>query len=179
MDSPNPVAKDLEGLFRHEVFKMLKAEGKITDAVIVNMMGWRHRGFSVYYGETIWSSNDKGLEDLARYIFRACFSQQLMAYIPADTCSDGITKVIYQSKNGNTSKTFDALDWLAQLVTHIPNKGEQMVPYYGYYFNKSRGIHKKAGSDDQVPVLIESEITPKRFRRSWARLIQKIYLVDP
>jgi hypothetical protein len=25
---------------------------------------------------------------------------------------------------------FDALDWLAQLVTHIPNKGEQMVRYY-------------------------------------------------
>jgi hypothetical protein len=27
----------------------------------------------------------------------------------------------------SSSKSFDALDWLAQLVTHIPNKGEQMV----------------------------------------------------
>jgi hypothetical protein len=34
-------------------------------------------------------------------------------------------------KDGRTSKTFEALDWLAQLVTHIPNKGEQMVRYYG------------------------------------------------
>ncbi len=33
-------------------------------------------------------------------------------------------KVIYESKDAKTSKTFDALDWLAQLVTHIPNKGE-------------------------------------------------------
>ncbi len=29
----------------------------------------------------------------------------------------------YQSKDGTSTKTFDALDWLAQLVTHIPNKG--------------------------------------------------------
>jgi len=36
-----------------------------------------------------------------------------------------------------------ALDWLAQLFTHIPNKGEQMVRYYGYYSNKSRGIVPK------------------------------------
>jgi hypothetical protein len=33
-----PVAKDLEDLFRYEVLKMLKAEGKISDAVIENMM---------------------------------------------------------------------------------------------------------------------------------------------
>jgi hypothetical protein len=32
--------KDLEELFRHEVFKMLKAEGKINDVVIENMMNW-------------------------------------------------------------------------------------------------------------------------------------------
>jgi hypothetical protein len=25
----------------------------------------------------------------------------------------------------------DAVDWQAQLVTHIPNKGEQMACYYG------------------------------------------------
>jgi len=33
-----PQAKDLEEPFRHEVFKMLKAEGKINDVVIANMM---------------------------------------------------------------------------------------------------------------------------------------------
>jgi hypothetical protein len=27
-------------------------------------------------------------------------------------------------KDGKATKTFEALDWLAQLVTHIPNKGE-------------------------------------------------------
>jgi len=73
-----------------------------------------------------------------------------------------------------TTKTFDALDWLAQLVTHIPNKGEQMVRYYGYYSNKSRGMRIKAGKDDEVPALIDSAISRKAFRKNWARLIQKI-----
>ncbi len=87
--------------------------------------------------------------------------------------------MIYESKNGKTSKTFEALDWLAQLTTHIPNKGEQMVRYYGFYSNKSRGLRKKAGTDDQVPALIDSDISPKAFRKNWARLIQKVYNVDP
>lgn len=55
-----------------------------------------------------------------------------MTYLPAKETLDGRAKVIYRSKDGRTSKTFEALDWLAQLVTHIPNKGEQMVRYYGY-----------------------------------------------
>ncbi len=38
--NPAPNPKDLEDLFRYEVFKMLKAEGKINDTVIENMMQW-------------------------------------------------------------------------------------------------------------------------------------------
>ena len=45
---PGPEPKDLEELFRYEVLKMLKAEGKINDAVIENMLSWHHSGFNVY-----------------------------------------------------------------------------------------------------------------------------------
>jgi len=179
MVCPPPDTGDLEKLFRYEVFKMLKAEGKITDCVIANMMNWRHSGFNVYCGKAIWPHNEEGLESLARYIIRASFSQERMTYIPAYESNDGIAKVLYESKDGKTSKTFDALDWLAQLVTHIPHKGEQMVRYYGFYSNKSRGLRKKAGTDDEVPALIESDGSKKEFRKNWARLIKKIYNVDP
>jgi hypothetical protein len=47
-----------------------------------------------------------------------------MTYIAGDDSAGGVAKVIYDSKDGKTSNTFDALDWLARLVTHIPNKGE-------------------------------------------------------
>ena len=64
-------------------------------------------------------------------------------------------------------------------MTHIPSKGEQMIRYYGFYSNKSRGLRKKVGTDDNVPALIDSEVSSKEFRKNWARLIQKIYNVNP
>ncbi len=60
-----PNTSDLEELFRYEVFNMLKAEGKINDVVIENMMNWHHSGFNVYCGKTIWPHNQEGLESLA------------------------------------------------------------------------------------------------------------------
>jgi len=55
-----------------------------------------------------------------------------MTYIAANYSSDGVSKINYQSKDGTSTKTLDApvsstgqaLDWRAQLVTHLPNKGE-------------------------------------------------------
>jgi hypothetical protein len=58
---PDPEPKDLKELFRYEVLKMLKAEGKINDAVIENMLSWRHSGFNVYGGPTICPTTTKAL----------------------------------------------------------------------------------------------------------------------
>jgi hypothetical protein len=127
----------------------------------------------------IWPHDESALENLAHYVIRAAFSQERMNYITDDQSPDGIAKVIYQSKNGRTPKTFGALDWLAQLTTHIPGKNEQMVRYYGYYSNKSRGLRRRAGKEDDVPALIDSDLSAAEFRRNWARLIQKVYEVDP
>jgi hypothetical protein len=176
---PMPAANDLEDAFRREVFALLKKEGKLNDFVIENMMNWHHSGFNVYCGKTLWPDNEEGLENLARYIIRASFSSERMMYIPASETKSGAAKVIYESKSDTSSKTFDALDWLAQLTTHIPNRGEQMVRYYGFYSKKLRGMRKKAGEDDVVPALMEPVLTSRAFRKNWARLIQKIYQVDP
>ncbi len=40
-------------------------------------------------------------------------------------------------------RSLDALDWLAAMTTHIPDQGEQMVRYYGFYNNVSRGLRQK------------------------------------
>ena len=45
MVCPPPDTGEPETLFRYEVFKLLKAEGKINDVVIENMMNWRHSAF--------------------------------------------------------------------------------------------------------------------------------------
>ncbi len=52
--NPAPNPKDLEDLFRYEVFKMLKDEGKINDTVIENMMNWppARRAYRAYASES-------------------------------------------------------------------------------------------------------------------------------
>jgi len=114
------------------------------------------------------------MENLARYIIRASFSQERMTYLPEES------KVIYQSKacprpgNGKQEKVFDALEWLAAMCSHVPNKGEQMVRYYGYYSNVSRGRRKKHDQDCLILCVLEPDSSSKEYRKNWARLIQKI-----
>ena len=174
---PNP--SGLKEVFQIEVLEMLKKEGLITDFIIQNMSSWEHSGFNIYCGNAIESENEQGIEKLGRYIVRAPISQERMEYIPDFKSHDGIAKVIYRSKNSRSSKTFDAIEWCAKVVSHIPNKGEQLVRYYGFYSNKSRGQRKKAETDNKIPSLVSTDISKKKFKKNWARLIQKIYNVDP
>ena len=73
MVGTRPNAKDLEHAFRQEVFKFLKKEGKINDAIIENMMNWHHSGFNIYCGETIWPDNRNGMENLAPVYYPRLF----------------------------------------------------------------------------------------------------------
>jgi hypothetical protein len=84
-----------------------------------------------------------------------------------------------KGKGGRRQKSFDALEWLAAMCSHVPNKGEQMVRYYGYYSNVSRGKRQKTRDDAAMAYILEPPMTDKAFRKNWARLIQKIYEVDP
>jgi hypothetical protein len=139
----SPKAEDLIPAFKQAIFKLLLKEGKISKAVIENMNSWIHDGFHVYCGKAIYSWDNAGLERLGQYIVRAPLSQKRMTYVPGDQTNDGNGKVVYTGKTSKKTQIFSALDWLARLITHIPNKGEQMVKYYGYYSNKSRGLRKK------------------------------------
>ena len=119
---PNP--SDLDDLFRTEVFRMLKKERKINDSLIENMMTWHHSGFNVYCGDSILPSEQEGIERLAQYVDIAPISQERMTYIPRYESTEGVAYVIYEAKAGDRTETFTALDWLARLLTHIPNRGE-------------------------------------------------------
>ena len=40
-------------------------------------------------------------------------------------------------------------------------------------------MRKKAGLDDTIPAVMPKDMSAKKSRQNWARLIQKIYEVDP
>jgi hypothetical protein len=113
------------------------------------------------------------MENLAAYIIRASFSQRRMEYLPEQG------KVIYHSKDGSVQKTYDAIEWLASMVSHLPLQGEQMVKYYGHYSNRARGERRKKNQDGTVPSLLDPDPSSKEARRNGSRLIRKIYEVDP
>ena len=52
------------------------------------------------------------------------------------------------------------------------------IRYYGYYSNVARGKRKKQDQDELIPHILEPDGSSREFRKSWARLIQKIYEVD-
>ncbi len=116
---------------------MLKRKGLITEATIELISSWRHSGFNVYCGERIYLGCATSMENLSRYIIRASFSQERINYVREDL------KVIYKSKDKTDSKEFDAIDFIASLANHIPNMGEQMMRYCGFYSNVCRGKRKK------------------------------------
>jgi len=101
-----------------------------------------------------------------------------LIYVSPKESNAGIAKVIYTAKDRKSRKVFNALDWLAQLVTHIPNRYEQTVRYYGFYSNKSRGLRENADIDNNIPAIIPNEMSSKEFRQNWARLIaRKLHFV--
>jgi hypothetical protein len=53
-----------------------------------------------------------------------------MVYVPDEDSADSVAKVVYTSKDRKPRKIFNALDWLARLVTHIPGRYEQTVSDY-------------------------------------------------
>jgi hypothetical protein len=54
------------------------------------------------------------------------------------------------AKDSNDWKVFDAPEWLAAMCSHVPNRGEQMVRYYGWYSKGTRGKRQKRTEDDTI-----------------------------
>ena len=161
----------IEKLFIHRIFKMLLSKNLITTRVIELISFWHHTGFSTYCGKRIYPKDKKSTENLARYIIRASFSQERMKYFPDKPM------VTYESKYGKKVTEPRPLEWMAALASHIPDRGGQTVRYYGQYSNATRGRLKKEEGQPEYHIIEDESIGG--LNKSWARLIQKIYEVDP
>ena len=92
---------------------------------------------------------------------------------------EGEGKVRYQySRHGSQEESMDYLEFIARVNSHIPNKGQVMICYYGLYSNAHRDKMRKAGADPFYPPIIEDDpaYVPSK---GWAEMIRKVYEVDP
>jgi len=123
---------------------MLLRKKKITRELIRMLDGWRHSGFNVF-GERIQPREKKSLENLAAYLIRATFSQIRMDYSPEQAT------VLYRSKDGKEKKTYDALEWLAAMACHVPERGKQTIRYDGAYANFDLTLSQAAHPGAALP----------------------------
>jgi Transposase zinc-binding domain len=88
--------------------------------------------------------------------------------------------VLYRSRmNPFLGRNFEAmgpLEWLARLRDHIPDPGQHRTLFHGEYSNRVRGSGESHEPEIEKP---QEEKPRKRCLPTWARLIAKVYHVDP
>ena len=86
-------------------------------------------------------------------------------------------------------KALDIFEFIARVLTQIPEPRVHGVRYFGAYSSSARTYRKKRhrtlqslGPDDNSTCQNRPELSPiKRasLRKSWAQLIKRVYLTDP
>lgn len=68
------------------------------------------------------------------------------------------------------AEKLDALEFLARLVTHIPDKHQVMTRYYGWYANRPRGERKQLAAEVSEPAPIP--VAEREDRRDQASIVR-------
>ena len=171
----------LTRLFQQNVLDMMVAQRRLSPQFAQQLRSWQHSGFQVYCGRPVEPEDQSSLERLAAYILRPSFAGTRLRY----HCDD--SQIEYLTAKG-AACSMDALDWIARVSSHVPDHHEHLLRYYGRYSNAARGKRRKKEAQRALHPTHgdhprEGDSQAERFsrerRRSWARLLKKIYEVDP
>lgn len=135
-------------LWEHEVFKLLLAQGKITEEVVQNIRSWKHSGFSVDQSVRLEAGDQEGVQRLIQYFLRCPFSQARMIQVTDEG------QVIYKTGDNRLGRfpeaasddllpgpkrnfqIFDPLDFLAEVTQHVPGEGRSPNPLLRMVFEQ-------------------------------------------
>jgi hypothetical protein len=76
---------------------------------------------------------------------------------------------------GQETEVMDYPEFIARVTSHIPDKGQVMVRYYGLYANAHRGKVKKASLSPSALRVVEEELR-RLPSKGWAALIRKPHI---
>jgi hypothetical protein len=181
-----PSEETVSRLFRHKILKTLLREHAITQDIVDNMLSWKHTGFGADIGKELVP--DVSEDHTSRTPQDALLEYMVRAPVAVSRVTQGANdKIIYKAdhihpRHGGNFRFFDPLDFIAQIVLHIPDVHEKSVIYYGWYSNRSRGLRKKQEQENTAASDISQPSEPKaplEVRRAWAAMIKRVYEVDP
>ena len=129
--------------FRRAVLRLFVRRGLFDQEQAEGMLQWPHSGFHVHAGVGVPAGDRAFALRLARYCARNPVALERL------TDEAGADEVTYRSDKteGPTAgtETVDPLEFLARIVTHIPNPGQVMQRYYGWYASRTRGARRQSG----------------------------------
>jgi hypothetical protein len=162
----------IQEIFTHEVFSLLLREKLIGLPLVEKILGWRHTGFNVH--SQVRAQTKSEAERVGKYMIRPLLSLKRLFFDETEG------KIRYQhSRRGSQEESMDYLEFIARVTSHIPDKGQVMIRYYGLYSNAHRGKMRKAGAcPSQHPPVIEDD-SPYVPSKGWSEMIRKVYELDP
>jgi hypothetical protein len=165
-------------LFRQRVISYMLKEKFLNPDFAKNLLSWVNSGFSVDNSIKLFIYDEKIRENITQYIIRHPLSLQNIVYVKEKGT------VIYHNKYnkywGENTKVFKAADFIAELTQHIPPKGMHLIRYYGIYSSRTRGKQNQINDKKEfVPLPEKADKSEKKSKQSWARLLKKVYEVDP
>jgi hypothetical protein len=170
---PVPIFNDtaLARIFAHEVLALLVSRDLIRPEIREKILSWRHTGFGVH--SKVRAATPKEAQRVARYMAKPILALGRLSF----DHSQG--KVIYRYGEADVDKVeMDYLDFIARVTTHIPDRGQVMMRYYGLYSNAHRGMMRKRSQATSVLPILKPP-PPRRPSAGWRELIRKVYEVDP
>jgi hypothetical protein len=165
----------LADLFREQVFRELRKAKRLRSETEERLRQWRHSGFNVHAGEPVLPDDTDRLEHLARYVCRAPMRLDALDFIEAERVR---VKTPLHPATGATQMELDVFEMIRRLCAQIQDPRQHMVVYYGWYSHRARGERRKRDGADGPATEVEIRVTTARSR-SWARLMRRIFEVDP
>ena len=188
--------KPMTEYFRKRVIQYFLKTERINQNMARNLLSWKHSGFSIDNSVMLYVNDDKAKEALAQYMARYSVSLEKIVYEPVKG------KVLFHTKYNKyfkeNLKVFSAEDFISQVTQHIPPPRMRLIRYYGLYSSRSRqkwkewnhvarhapdnwkNVHLENDVVEEKDEITENEIsTTFPGKSTWARLIAKIYEVDP
>ena len=167
----------IEELFRRLVLRSLHRQERLSEEFRANLLSWVHSGFSVHVGPRLYPTDPESFERLGRYVVRVPMPQKDVRLTPEGQVH---VTIPVDPRTGQTELTLDPLEWIHKVVQQIPAPRQHMVRYYGAYANRRRRrlqeAAKGAASMDAAGPAEGQRAAP---RASWARLLHKIFELDP
>ena len=172
----------LEQSFSEKVFSALLDRGLISDEIVESMKSWKHSGFNVYSAEPIGAEDERARLFLGRYLKKSPVAANRLSIDE----SDSEPVVVYRklSDEGEETRTFSPLEFLAELSLHIPKVFEQTSRMYGCYSSSTRGKLARVARFERWRLgrdatSEESENNKQAASASFARCMKMVFEIDP